>query len=253
MPRLTPALLRGLDILELVGDHDDPLTFADIVARSELPRASVHELVHTLTERGYLEKVGTGYRLGVRLFRLGMLYGDRVELVEIAQRIAHEVAAATTETVSVGQLHGADVFYICKVDAQHQVRMPSKVGVHLPANCTSVGKALLAYLDPAVLRSLYPDPQNLPRLTDASIGTLDELEDDLHRTRERGYSLEHGEAADNLICCGAPVRDRDGNVVASISTSVPEMRWHRRSEQEWAATVTAGARTLSELLGAPAP
>lgn len=255
MARMTPAVVRTLDILELFLDGPTALSMADIVARTELPRSSVHELLRTLVSRGYLTKHDESgqFTLGVKLLHLGNAYAERFDLLGAANVAARALSDELQETASVGIRRGASVFYLAKIEARALFQIPSGIGQSLPANCTGIGKALLSALTDVEIGELYPDPDNLPVMTARSIRTLPDLRADLATTRERGYAIEDGESTPGLHCAASVVRDVQGAVVAAISTSVPDVRWVSRSDAEWAAPVLAAAAELSAQLGYRAP
>src|SRR5882757_10859415 len=109
MPRLTPAVWRSLDILELFLTEDATLSAPEITLRTGLPRTTVHELLVTLTARHYLTRdEPTGhYRLGLRLFQLGNAYGERLDLVKVATEVAERICAECNETVHVAVREGS--------------------------------------------------------------------------------------------------------------------------------------------------
>jgi IclR family KDG regulon transcriptional repressor len=87
--RLTPAVVRSLDILELFLDTPGPLTLADVISRTNYPRTSVHELANTLVARGYLIRDAEGrLSLGVRLFQLGSVYRESFNLARVGNEVA---------------------------------------------------------------------------------------------------------------------------------------------------------------------
>jgi DNA-binding IclR family transcriptional regulator len=252
MQRLTPALTRGLDILELFLDRDAGLSAPEITALTGLPRATVHELLSTLVARSYLRKDQSTRRfhLGLRVFQLGNAYGERLDLVTTGRLVAREVAAECSETVNVGILDGPKVVYMVKVESSQPIRMVSAIGRQVPASCTALGKALLAYLPQGVVEGLYLGGPGLLRLTPQSIAVMDDLLAQLEEIRRTGLAFESGESTPGISCVAAPVRDHRGTVVASLSVSVPDMRWVQRPAEEWAKFAGEGARRLSELLGA---
>ncbi len=250
MPRLTPAVVRTLDILELFLEGDTALSAPEVVRLTGLPRTTVHELLSTLVARDYLQKDTSGtFRLGVRLLQLGNAYSARFDMLAAANEAARELSSLSGETVSVALLEGADVFYLAKVEARDNLRLPSSIGQRLPANATGLGKVLLAYLSPDTLRGLFPDPDKLPALTPKSIRTLTELEPELARVRENGVGLEYEESTPGIMCVAAPVRDATGAVIAAISLSVPAVRWAQRPEHDWAELALHGAARLSSRVG----
>ncbi|MGM7668160.1 IclR family transcriptional regulator [Microbacterium sp. A93] len=252
MARLTPAVMRTLDILELFVEGGPELTVADILQRTEFPRTTVHELLATLVAREYLQRdERTGlHRLGVRVLHLGNAYSSRFDLLTAANSVARELVDRSGETVSVAVREGSQVFYLAKVEGHDTLRMPSSIGQRLPAHLTGLGKALLAPLPIKALRALYPNPNDLPVLTAHSIRTLDALEADLAEVRGReGIAFESEESTPNLRCAAAPVYDATGAVAAAISISVPLARWDQHGDGHWISLVRSGAEILSEQLG----
>lgn len=248
MARLTPALMRALDILELLVDEGARLTTAEVAESTGLPRSSVHELVTTLIERDYVERLGDGtLRLGRAALRLGNAYSSQFDLLEVATDVARSTASRTRETCSVGVLRGPDVFYLAKVDGEEAMVLASQVGRRLPAHCTGLGKAMLAFLPPDEVDALLPG--ELVGLTEHTITRRDDLEAALARTRERGWATEREESGYNVACAAAPVRNVEGEVVAALSVSVPLRRWDERGEDYWGEIAVQAAGALSGKMG----
>lgn len=249
MARLTPAVLRSLDVLELFMDARHGLTAPEVVQRTGLPRTTVHELLTTLAERRYLRREDSTatYHLGLSVFRLGNAFAERLDLHSVGVRVAQSVARDCDETVHVGILEGLDVVYVCKVDSTQSVRMVSRMGGRVPASCTAVGKALLAHLPEAERRRIVR--KGLAKLTSRSITEPHVLANQLDQIRAAGVAFEAGESNPDVSCVAAPVRDHSGTVVAALSISVPDMRWNQRSPEEWATLASEGASGLSAELG----
>lgn len=251
MARLTPAVVRTLDILELFLDGPTSLSAADVLQETGLPRSTVHELLTTLVARGYLMKdEATGqHTLGVKLLHLGNAYTERFDMLGAANIAARTLSDDLKETVSVGILQGTSVFYLAKIEARTLFQIPSGIGQRLPASCTGIGKALLSALPDEEIKRRYGEAEELPFMTERSIRTVPQLLEDLSLARERGFAVEDEESTPGLHCAAAVVRDVEDNVVAAISTSVPDARWRSRTEEEWAAPVIEAAGALSAQLG----
>lgn len=250
MPRVVPAVIRALDILELFLDRPQ-LSAREVAERLALPRTTVHELLVTLVARSYLISVPgqpIRYRLGMPLFQLGSAFASQLDLVREAQGVAREVAAACDEAVLVAVLDGADVMYLVKVDSIHPVRMVSGVGRRLPAHCTAVGKVLLASLDPAGLDALLAD-RALAAMTPASITDPDELRKHLDGVRAEGVAVDNGESDTAVRCVAAAIHDHTGATIAAMSISAPIIRWTPQASEAWTNLVREGAATLSARMG----
>jgi len=254
MPRVVPAVIRALDILELFLDRPQ-LSAREVAERLDLPRTTVHELLVTLVDRTYLISVPgqpVQYRLGMPLFQLGAAFAGRLDLVREAQIVARDVAAACDEAVHVAVLDGADVIYLVKVDSTHPVRMVSGVGRRLPAHCTAVGKVLLSSLDRTALDAVLAKG-DLPGMTSDSITDPDRLRDHLDGVRAMSFAVDSGESDSDMRCVAAAVRDHAGAVIAAMSLSAPIIRWTPLAREEWATLVREGAATLSARMGYSAP
>jgi DNA-binding IclR family transcriptional regulator len=248
---MVPAVSRALDILELFLGGET-LSAPQITERLGLPRTTVHELLTTLTDRSYLIGVPgqpTRYRLGMRLFQLGNVFADQLDLSHEALLVAREVAAACDETVHVAVLDGTDVVYITKVDSTHPVRMVSAVGRRLPAHCTGVGKMLLTGLTPEAFEARFPTDRKLSAMTPDSITSPARLQSHLEEIRAQGLSYDNCESNESVCCVAAPVYDQTGAMVAAMSISVPILRWDSGRRKAWGELVGRGARTLSDRLG----
>ena len=251
MPRPVPALARGLDILERVRDAREPPSATELASALALPRTTAHELLQTLTAKGYLEPIDGAprrYRLGLRLFELGNTYAEGLDLARAAQEVAEHTAAECDETVHVAVRDGTDVIYIAKVDSTHPVRMVSAVGRRLPAHVTAVGKMLLSGVPDAELRKLYPE-EPLEGLTPASIRSFDELVAALAEVRSQALAFDECESNAAVNCVAAPVYDHAGKMVAAMSISVPTLRWSAARAARFADLVRRGAADLSRRLG----
>ena len=251
MGRAVPAASRALDILELFLD-EPMLSAADVVNSLSLPRTTVHELLGTLADRNYLVVVPgqpLRYQLGVRLFQLGSVFAQQLDLAREAQRVAKDVAAECDETVHVAMLEGTDVIYIARVESTHPVRMVSAVGRRLPAHCTGVGKMLLSALSAQTLDALYPKQKSLPTMTPSSISSLSRLKSELAEIRERGLAYDEAESSEDVHCVAAGVRDHTGEMVAGLSISVPTTRWDGTRRKALGELARDGAARLSASLG----
>jgi len=249
--RSVPSVNRALDVLELFIDRPS-LSAPEITQLLGLPRTTVHELLTTLVERGYLDAIAgapTRYRLGMRTFQLGSQFADRLDLVREGQEVAAQVAQACDETVHVAVLEGTDVVYIAKVDSTHPVRMVSAVGRRLPAHCTAVGKMLLSGLSAEALDARFTPGTTLVVMTPNSISSPSKLRAHLREVAEQGIAHDDCESNEAVHCVAAAAYDHTGRMAAGMSISVPIIRWNAERGRELAALVRSGAADLSSRLG----
>lgn len=212
----SPSILtKAFQILSAFNSRDRVMTLRDLAEAAGLPKSTVHRLLVRLTELGAVERHGDGYKLGLSLLQLGSTT-PAAALRDAALPSLAALQRRTHRTVHFGVLRGFEVVYLEKMAVPGCRSVLSGVGTHLPANCTAVGKSLLAALDEATVRSIAPP--RLCTLTQRSITDLDRLCADLDAVRRTGLALEHEEARPGLACVAVTVTVR-GEATAAVSLS----------------------------------
>ncbi len=159
MARSVPAVVRALDVLELFLDGRTNLSAPEVATALGLPRTTVHELLATLVEREYVERLPDNahrFRLGLRVFELGNTYAEALDVVRDGQSVVDEVAARCGETCQLAVLDGRDVVYVAKADGSHDLRVQAPVGRRFTALRTAAGRVLLAHLPWSDLDRRFP-------------------------------------------------------------------------------------------------
>jgi IclR family acetate operon transcriptional repressor len=134
-----------------------------------------------------------------------------------------QVARQLGESVNLAMLDGDQMVYVGQVMAsQNSMRMFTEVGRRVLPHSTAVGKAIMAEMDPAEVRSLVTRT-GMPARTEHTITTPDALAVELDRTRERGYALDEGEQEVGVRCVAVVVPDTPQPVALSMSGPLPRM------------------------------
>ncbi len=219
------SVAKALMILDMLALAHREMSLGEIAKKLEAPKSTVHGLLSTLCECGYVEQspLDGCYRLGVHLFELGMAVADNWDVRKIAAPYIERLLSEMQETVHLVVLDNGEVLYIDKRESNQSLRIVSKVGARLPAHCTGVGKVLLAYLPPAEVKKII-ETKGLCKYTRNTITDPNLLEKELQKVRRQGYAIDNEEIMDGLRCVAAPIRDHKGDVCAAISISGPAVR-----------------------------
>jgi IclR family acetate operon transcriptional repressor len=214
------SLERAFDLLERMADAGGEVGLSELSASSGLPLPTIHRLMRTLVDCGYVrQQPNRRYALGPRLIRLGE--GASRLLGTWARPYLAEMVAATGETANMALLDGDEVVYVAQVPSRHSMRMFTEVGRRVLPHSTGVGKALLAYLPPAEVRSLLART-GMPAATEKTITDPDVFLAELDRIRTLGYSLDDNEQEIGVRCLAVTVPDSP--TAAAISISGPAGR-----------------------------
>jgi DNA-binding IclR family transcriptional regulator len=65
----------------------------------------------------------------------------------------------------------------------------------------------------------------------------------------RGFATDESEDLEGVRCIAAPIRDRDGTVIASIGISAPAARLPRKREKDCGARVLTAAAQIADSAG----
>ena len=209
---------RVVLILSVFERSSEALTAGQVSVRSGIPRSSVQRILQQLVSARWLKRHDDGYALGLRMFEIGSLVAHRNRITSAARPVIHELRERTGHVVHLAVLDQQDVVYLDKVGGGFADTLPSRVGGRVPAHCTAVGKALLAYSPQATVNEYLAT--GLRRRTLASLATPAALEAAIAGIRGAGYSTERDEAVPGVACVAAPVRSFD-EVVAAVSVCGP--------------------------------
>lgn len=212
---------RVLDLLELVAGAGGEIGLSELAERSGLPLPSIHRLVRTLVDRGYMRQLpNRRYALGARLIPLGRVAGTM--LGSWARPVLTALVDALGESANLAVLDDDAVMYIGQVSSRHSVRMFTEVGRRVYAHCSGVGKALLSQLPTDAVRELLART-GMPSQTPNTITDPDELIAELAQIRRHGYALDEGEQEVGVRCVAVPVLGALTPLAISVSGPAPRM------------------------------
>jgi DNA-binding IclR family transcriptional regulator len=213
------GLERAAAILGAFDATHRELTLAALVARSGLPRSTTHRTADRMIQLGWLDKPHDRYRIGNRLFEISSLAPIRHELRETVLPFLQDLFNATRTTVQLGVLEGTQILVVEKVSGHRLMPMLSKVGGLIPAHCSALGRAILAYSEAARIESVID--AGLERRTPRTITTATALRRELAAVPDRGLALDREEGNIGISCVAAPIFGPLGDVVAALSVTGP--------------------------------
>lgn len=238
------SVTRALDILEAIDAAGGELALIDIAAASGLPTPTIHRLVRTLVDRGYLRQLpDRRYALGSRLIPLGS-----TALTAFGSRSTPELRRLVSElgeTANLATLDGDQVVYVGQVPSPHAMRMFTDLGRHVPAHCRATGKALLSQLPDEQVRTILRRT-GMPAFTPRTITSPEELLAQLGTVRERGWAADEGELEEGVVCLAVPVPSP--TALLAVSLSGPAVRVDERVRARAVPLLTQVAADLAAQL-----
>ena len=239
---------KALMIVEALLREGQALSAREIALRTGINRTTAHRLINALMQRGWLEKSpeAAAYRLSLKFLVLTNVVFQSRNVLDAIRPTLVELSERSRETVHVGVLDGYEVIHVDKVDSPERVGVSSKVGVRAEPRFTSLGKALLAAASDDILAGYATVAASHPgeRPFDAAA-----FQEEIARTRARGYSLDDEDDSVGVRCIGAAVRSGSGEPLFAVSITGPAGRFTRERAETIAPALIATADALSRQLG----
>lgn len=225
------------------------LSLNEIVELSGIPKTSVHRMVGSLEDMGFISKDHDGhYSLGLLLLEFGQLVAQRLDIRQMALPIMEALRDDVGEAVNLILKDNKEALYIEKLDTTHPVRLFTKVGRRSPLYAGACSRAILAFLT----NEEQDDYLNEIDLKPYSSGTIidkKKLKMALEQSRLNGYAISYSELENNTCSVAAPIFDYTGHVIGGLSVAGPDVRFNEERLPELIQNVKQAADEISNKLG----
>jgi len=241
---------RVLQILDHALASEGTLRVSELVTDVGIPQSTAYELVRIMVDAGYLEASSEkgSFSLGRKLYELGMVYRSQVDLLKDGAEVVHALSRELGETVQLSVLDHDRMLVLLKEEGTRPLRIISKVGSRVPINWAAAGRLLVSDKTDEELRRWLPE-NIAPSPTGTAPLDVVDLVEQIRRFRAQGFGIEIGEANEHAGCVAAPVLDRDGKCIATVSVAAPEFRLSDSERPGIIATVREAAASLTRRLG----
>jgi len=249
---LNNSVEKAFVILEFLANKADPIELSALSRALSINKSTAYRYLTTLESLGYVIKDAdtSCYTLGSKALWLASKFLNNLDLRNQAHPILRKLSEETGETVHLAYLDNFEVVYVDKIDGKSPVKMASRIGNRMPAHCTGLGKALMAFL-PETDWQKYIDRVGLKYHTRNTITQPKEFFDHLRMIRERGYSIDNSENEEGIRCVALPVRNHEGKVIAAISIAGWVISMTPDRDETLARIGQKYSQLISEKLGLP--
>nr|WP_242010068.1 IclR family transcriptional regulator [Acetobacter conturbans] len=214
-PKLIQSVERALAVLEIIAREGGAARLQDIAALSGVGKTTIHNILITLRELGYVHRRpgDMRYHLGGRILNLARMAGDDEALRTRLRPVLETIAGKTGETVYLAVPSGDEVHYLDAIESSQALRCGSPVGECGRLENSAIGLVFLAFMPGLRQRVLATRAEALGPTICAQIETV----------RTHGFALDRESHLAGLNCVAVPWRE-GGEVRASIGLSGPSSR-----------------------------
>jgi DNA-binding IclR family transcriptional regulator len=244
------SLHKVLDIIETVADLGQA-GIRELSAKTGFPPPTIHRILATLVERGYLKQdsISKSYALSFRFLELGTKVQQRFNLTSVARPHLERLMVATRESVNLAVQDGDHVVYLDSAHSNYSMlQLFTQPGARVPLYATGVGKVFLSLWDEKDVRE-YLERTDRIRFTSRTLVEQEGLLSELRRVRDQGYAVDDEEMEDGVRCVAAAVLDHSAANTAAVSISGTTVRMTRDRMDELVQKVKRCAAAISKEMG----
>ena len=211
------TVARAFQLLRLIASSKSRnLRLIDIAEMAELDKSTAHRLLQRLVQEGALvrDTRHRGYRLGPLLYELGLAALPEINLREIAESELEVLARQTGDMAFLIGRSGFETVCLSRIVGSFEIQtMTRNVGDRHPLGVGAGSLAILAALSDEDARIIVATIE--PQLGRYGL-TGPMLWERIHATRERGYALDEGVAASDVVALGKVIRNRMRTPIAAV-------------------------------------
>ncbi|CAG9181197.1 Transcriptional regulator KdgR [Cupriavidus laharis] len=212
-----PALDKGLDILELLAEHPDGLTRAEIVKALGRGPSEIYRMLERLVARQYVIRSAGGDRhaLSLKLFAMAHRHPPVNRLVTQALPVMDLYARQAEQSCHLGMYDRGNVLIVAQVPGPSAWGLSIRLGARVGLLDTGSGHVLLA---------CQADEQREQMLAQhiAVEGEVPMPEEELAQTlasiRELGYKQRESLQSFGVVDISCPILDPHGHAMAVLTS-----------------------------------
>ena len=239
---------RVMRVLDCFTEANPSLRLTDLSERSGITKTQALRIASTLESGCYLHRdpETKRYRLGTRLFHLGMAVYNSMDLRRIAHPYLQRLVEATQETARLIVPHPSGPVCVDLVESTKGIRVFAQLGAKMPWNAGTSPKLILAYL-PEDERERILARHPFKRYTERTIVDVEALRREVLSIRGQDFYFCDGDLDEDAFGVSAPIFDHVDRIIAAINVSGPSSRLSKAEVDRFIKLVrTAGAEISRE-------
>ncbi len=209
----TPALDKGLDILELLAHQTEGLTKSQLARALDRSVSEIFRMLLCLERRGYIAQIAEErYSLTLKLFQLVLEHPPTERLVSDALPVMKRLAFETEQSCHIGVLDGDHVVIIAQVNSPNSVGFYVKLGSTVDLMESGSGYVILAHQGEAERdRSIAEWRRRTNKRVPA------DLSSHVERIRRLGFEKRASYLAKGVINISFPICDERGSALGALT------------------------------------
>lgn len=236
---------KMFNILALFTMDRTELSISEIEEELGYPKSTVFRILNTLEKFNYIEKNPNNHRylLGFNFFRLGSIVQNQLDIRKVSLPTMKKLVDQSSETVELNIRDGLSRVCVEKVDSPQTVRNFVRIGERKPLHLGASGKVLLTFISEVEREKILYNIVREEHLDKAALAR------DIEKIKAKGFAVTRGERIPDSFAIAAPLFDREGQTVASLTIAGPLQRLTDEREHELVEMLLKASMEINVNLG----
>jgi len=251
---LSKSLVKAIHVLDCFL-HKPVMTINELAEKADMPKTTVFRLASGLEEAGLLIKDRKSshdvtYRMSLKLLTYSKHVSEHLEYNKIALPHMKRLNDEIDELVHLSIMEGDESVYVETVNSSKPVRLVVKVGARSPLYAGSAPKLLLSGKRDEEVED-YLNKTELKKRTPNTLDNKEKIKSEVEKIRGKGYSISYSENFKATVGMSYPIYDHEGNMVAAIGVSIPDIDYTKEREEFLLSKLEDTVKNIWEELGYP--
>jgi DNA-binding IclR family transcriptional regulator len=241
----TPALEKGLDVLELLAREPGGLTKSEIARRLGRSVSEIFRMLLCLESRHYIaQRDDDKYRLTLRMFQLVQEYPPIERLISQATPILHRLAEKILQSCHMAVIEGGRIVIVSQVNAPTSTGFYVKLGSSVDIMEATSGFVILAHQSPDHRERTLAEwkrrsGKEVPK----------DLQRHLGRLARSGYEMHESYQVSGVVNISFPVLNDQGSAIGAVTVPFIRHVLSKQTAQDVLPELKAAAQEITQTLG----
>ncbi len=244
--KINQSIIKAFELLDAFAEDKKSWGVRELAQKTGYNKSTVYRLLYTLSSLNIVHQNNNDkYSLGSKLFELGNRVSIYKAITNLTNPPIKQVALDIQETVLLSIIKEQQVFHIDKADSLHGLKINTSIGSYQPIHATASGKLLFSFLNTFEKENIFSNT-TFEAFTTNTITSKSKILSELEKIKKQEYALDIEELEPGLVCIAIPIRNRKGNVIASLSASGPLSRFKMENVSNYIHILNKGVKNIEK-------
>lgn len=236
------SAIKIFDVLELVIE-EKKTTLTDISEKTNYTKSTTQRILNTLKYLHYIDQDSSTYEYfpTMKIHTLGQHLMISNIIKKTSRKHLEKMANEINETINLGILDGYTIIYLDKIVSTSPLRVDVDSSMNIPIYCSALGKSMAAFSS-----TKYSFDNTYIKYTNNTISSDEDFKKELQDIKKQGYAIDNEEFVKGLICVGMPILNKNNEAMASLSISIPKIRFENTKIKDYTNLLDKYTKNISK-------